>query len=810
MAFSGRVGRLPCAVLALAVAAGARPLRAADVTVNVDPDADRRPISPRIYGVNFGSLAQAGRLHWPVRRWGGNATTRYSWQDDINNRASDWFFYNIENANPNPGELPNNSASDHFIDETRGTGGEVLLTVPTIGWTPIDRDRRWGFSVAKYGAQQQTECTATGFPAWCQPDAGNGVKPDGTDIMGNDPLDTSRVIGPSFVTGWMQHIASRVGSAGAGGVRFFALDNEPFLWPFTHRDVHPQKPSYDEMWQRTRDYAAAIKAQDPNAKVFGPADWGWCAYFYSALDGCMPGADRAAHGNLDFLDWYLKQVADYYVASGVKLVDYLDVHYYPQAPGVALSGDESAATSALRLRTVKSLYDPAYLDESWINDMGMGPVKLIPRLKAWIDGRFTGAAAAARPGIAVSEYNWGGDVGPSSTLAQAEVLAVLGREGVDLATRWVAPADGSRVEDAFLLYLNYNGAGGAITGDSVRATTTNVDQVGAYAVRNAATLYLLLFNKDTAQRTVTISVAGGLTQPALLYRFTATSRLASAGSASPVAGVLDLSLPARSATLVVTPLTTTPPPATQFYTLTPCRAVDTRTAPAGPFAGPALSAGGTRTFNLAGRCGIPATAKAISLNVTVTAPTTVGNLALYAAGSSAGSSTINYSAGQTRANNAIIMVATSAGLAVRCNQASGTAHVILDVNGYFQYPALRYWKYPFTSRMKCTAPAAPLSTDSEPVPSVASRATVLLARVWPVEKLMVLVGGGIPLPGNRLRKPAAVDPVTATFTETARADDGTPQVPVRVNVRREDGRSAGPPSGPAELRVSTSRQGGTV
>ena len=124
---------------------------------------------------------------------------------------------------------------------------------------------------------------------------------------------------------------------------------------------------------------------------------------------------------------------------------------------------------------------------------------------------------------------------------------MLGREGVDLATRWVAPEDGSRVEDAFLLYLNYNGAGGAVTGDSVRATTTNVDQVGAYAVRKGGTLHLLLFNKDTVQRTVAINVTGGLAQPALLYRFTATSRLASAGSATPAAGALDLTLPARSA-----------------------------------------------------------------------------------------------------------------------------------------------------------------------------------------------------------------------------------------------------------------------
>src|SRR4030095_3438713 len=147
---------------------------------------------------------------------------------------------------------------------------------------------------------------------------------------------------------------------------------------------------------------------------------------------------------------------------------------------------------------------------------------------------------------------WGNDTGASSTLAQAEVLAVFGREGVDLATRWVAPEDGSKIEDAFLLYLNYDGAGAKVGGNSVAATTTNVDQVGAYAVRNGATLYVLLFNKDTASRSVAVNVAGGLTQSAALAAFPPSTRLAAAGSVLPSGGVLTLTLPARSATLGVT------------------------------------------------------------------------------------------------------------------------------------------------------------------------------------------------------------------------------------------------------------------
>jgi glycosyl hydrolase family 44 len=517
----------------------------AAVQVSVDPGSGRHPVSPLIYGVNFGNDGQAARMRWPVRRWGGNSTTRYSWQLDASNHASDWFFYNLPEATPNPATLPNGSTADLFIDATRAAGGEALITVPTIGWTPIDRKRRWGFSVRKYGPQQETECSVTGNASWCQPDAGNGVRPDGSLITANHPGDTSKTITPAFVTAWMAHISGRTGTAVQGGVRLFELDNEPMLWNSTHRDVHPQPVTYDELWQKTKTYAAAMKAKDPNIQILGPSDWGWCAYFFSAADGCAAGADARAHGNVPLYEWLLGQVRAYQQTSGVRLIDYVDVHYYPQSNGVALSGDESAATSALRLRSLKGLYDPAYVDESWIGQ----PTRMIPRMKEWIAARLPGAK------IAITEYNWGNDDGPSSALAQAEALAIFGREGVDLATRWVAPNPGSRVEDAFLLYLDYDGHGSKVAGDSVRATSSSVDAVGAYAVAAPAgagtRLYVLLFNKDTADRQTNVQVTGGITHSAALYRFAAGSRLAAAGSATPAGGALSLTLPARSATLVV-------------------------------------------------------------------------------------------------------------------------------------------------------------------------------------------------------------------------------------------------------------------
>jgi uncharacterized repeat protein (TIGR01451 family) len=122
-----------------------------------------------------------------------------------------------------------------------------------------------------------------------------------------------------------------------------------------------------------------------------------------------------------------------------------------------------------------------------------------------------------------------------------------------------------------------------------------------------------------------------------------------------------------------------------FHTIAPCRLFDTRDAP-GPRGGPALQALGVRVFPLAGVCGIPPTAKALSVNITVTEGSSPGHVLIYSSGPPPPivSSTTNYSLGQTRGNNAIVSVNRDGDLSVFVVQASGTVHVVLDVNGYFQ------------------------------------------------------------------------------------------------------------------------------
>jgi hypothetical protein len=127
---------------------------------------------------------------------------------------------------------------------------------------------------------------------------------------------------------------------------------------------------------------------------------------------------------------------------------------------------------------------------------------------------------------------------------------------------------------------------------------------------------------------------------------------------------------------------TVTPKASSFFTVVPCRVLDTRNAP-GPYGGPKLSANTNRQFILWGQCGIPSTATAISVNITVVDPEGNGHVVVYPANIPTPlSSTLNFKTGLARANNAVAVVDTQGRIEVF--SAGYKTHLLLDVNGYFQ------------------------------------------------------------------------------------------------------------------------------
>jgi len=157
----------------------------------------------------------------------------------------------------------------------------------------------------------------------------------------------------------------------------------------------------------------------------------------------------------------------------------------------------------------------------------------------------------------------------------------------------------------------------------------------------------------------------------------------SGGSCSGTSLVCQLTMDtARSATATFALLA---PMGKAFYTVSPCRVLDSRLT-TGPWGGQPLVAQQERTATVVGgACGIPATAKALSFNVTAIAATAVGHIRVYPAGTPRPTaSSLNFAAGQTRANNGIVSLGVAGDLAFFSGQASGSVHVVLDVSGYFE------------------------------------------------------------------------------------------------------------------------------
>lgn len=169
-------------------------------------------------------LCSSAAVPYPLFRWGGNAATRYNYVYDVTNHASDWYFLNEAQ-----GEINGQNTAAAFVESCAAANASALLTVPTIGyvacsggtWGANCPAKAPGFSVKKYGAQKATECTQ-GQPSWCDADAGDGVWLNGSNVVGNDPADTSVVVNASFVVDWIASLRSGPGGAALRGI---ALDN---------------------------------------------------------------------------------------------------------------------------------------------------------------------------------------------------------------------------------------------------------------------------------------------------------------------------------------------------------------------------------------------------------------------------------------------------------------------------------------------------------------------------------------------------------------------------------------------------------
>jgi hypothetical protein len=512
------------------------------VTINVDVNANRRPINPDIYGVAHATTAQLSDLNSPLNRSGGNNTTRYNWQANADNRGNDWYYESIADSSAVAGER-----GDTFIANARSANASAMLTIPTIEWIArvgANRTKLASFSIAKYGAQ-------TGNDWQWFPDAGNGVRTSGQFVTGNDPNDANVPSTSLVQQGWVQHLVSRWGTNANGGLRYYILDNEPSIWHSTHRDVRPTGATMDEIRSKTIEFGQRIKSVDPSALVVGPEEWGWSGYFYSGYDqqwgsthGWSSLPDRANHGGADYLPWLLDELRRNHQSTGQRLLDVFTVHYYPQ--GGEFSDDVSSAMQLRRNRSTRSLWDPGYVDETWIAD----EVQLVPRLRSWVSTYYPGTLTG------ITEYNWGAENHINGATTQADVYGIFGREGLDMAARWATPASSTPTYKAMKMYRNYDNSKSTFGDVSVAATAPNPDLVSAFAAERSAdgALTVMVINKETTATAATITlVNAGHRGSSQVWQLTASNAITRLSDVAFGGNSFTSTLPPQSITLFVLP-----------------------------------------------------------------------------------------------------------------------------------------------------------------------------------------------------------------------------------------------------------------
>jgi hypothetical protein len=516
-------------------------------TARVVPDREVHRIRDGIYGVCGLPRSKLEEYGIPITRWGGNPSSRYNWRLNVDSSGSDWFFKN----RGEPILRPSDTGYLKHIQGNQAIGATTYQTVPMLGWVAKD-GHSYGYSVAKYGPQKATE---PGYP-----DVGNGVRPDGSLIAGNDPRDTSVEAPPEFIEEAVRFVVKRAGHAdgsdGTPGVKYWVLDNEPMLWHVTHRDVHPKGCGYEEFWDRTVRYAEAIKRADPTAKVAGFCSWGWMDLNYAGLDqgtdNYRTRADWQAHGKVGLAEWFLKQCAEYRKAHGKPLVDVFDVHWYPQGEagghGVYKGRGMDPALNELRMRSTRDLWDPTYQQESWIRDMGnYSPVALLPRVRKWIDEYNPGME------LCLGEYNFGGPDNITGGLAQVEVFGRLAEQRLDLAFTWYTP-EGTQ-ELAWKLFRSYDGRRARFGERWLRAVSDRPN-LSVFASRRGAdnAITVALVNKDLHSPCELSLDLGSLAGKVRVWRFdqeTGDQVVEVNDAAGPVRGTVELKLPAASASMVV-------------------------------------------------------------------------------------------------------------------------------------------------------------------------------------------------------------------------------------------------------------------
>lgn len=441
-------------------------------TVNLQ---QRKPISPYIYGANSVDWDKLP-VAITVNRLGGNRMTAYNWETNASNAGNDWHFQNDNymGASTEPGWTLRT-----FLQATQAHHAAALITIPTAG--RVSADEKGDGDV-----RQTPDFLNVRFVK-------SVAKKPGGDFA--YPPEVGGTVYQDECVAWLEKIKAPTPPV------WYILDNEPDIWASTHAEIVLHPVTYAGIVANNAQFAAAIKDVAPEALVFGPSSYGWGGY--RTFQGAPDGNGR------DFLEFYLTSMREAEAKAGRRLLDVLDIHWYPEARGGGVricEGQDKPGTPEARIQAPRSLWDPTYVEDSWICDsMGKKPIMLLPRTMDQIAKCYPGTK------LGINEYNYGGGKVISGAIAQADVLGLYGRYGVFTACNWGLSPDDTAMIAGYNAFLNFDGAGAKFGDQELTVGGETASRNSLYAALDSAhrgRITLVAINKTDQPDPVRVTIAG--------------------------------------------------------------------------------------------------------------------------------------------------------------------------------------------------------------------------------------------------------------------------------------------------------------
>jgi len=484
----------------------------ANITINTANQ--RASISPYIYGIN---QDLSGGENLTVKRFGGNRTTGYNWENNFSNAGEDW--YNVSDnwlcgsCYGYPSGVCNSPGGliRQFHQDNLSAGLTSIITVPMAGYVAADQ------------AGTVTVGETAPSARWKQ------VVPKKPGSLIYPPNLSDNYI---YVDEEVKHLVDTFGSASQpNGVKFYSLDNEPGLWDNTHPRIHPTPVYCAEYVAKTTATAKAIKDVDPEALIIGGVFFGWSAYF--SLDNA-PDWSSVKNGYKWFFDYYLDQMRSASQADGRRLLDILDFHYYSEARtnendcytrvtmpcvGSGTPTPQPTYDAVARIHAPRTLWENNYYETSWIGHWYKSYVPLIPQIISSINTYYPGTK------ISFTEWNFGGGKHISGGIAVADTLGIFAKYGVYLATYWNTD-EGAYTSSGFKIYRNYDGANSTFGNTKVQADSDTSTMPVYASINNSdeTVLHIVIINKFNSQQPANVTITSPITYTNIkVYGFDSTS-----------------------------------------------------------------------------------------------------------------------------------------------------------------------------------------------------------------------------------------------------------------------------------------------